>query len=271
MPTDGQQHLRILVAGNWSPDQVSQQWIANSRRIVPEVESAIESAWTSALARPGIHLFDGPMCRLESFHTHGAGLHLTLSKSSYKVFLGTNMAHPEFAVAFGSDVMANPVGISPALLTADNQLLLGQRNASVAYYPNRVHPFSGCMEPKDDSLFTAVARELKEELSLDPNDLESIRCTGIAQDTRLVQPEPIFAVNCRLSFTEIQHRLDPTEHHGIIAIPATQRMIEKTLQQDDRLTPVAVASLLLWGRESFGQPWFDRHRPESLRTLSEPH
>jgi 8-oxo-dGTP pyrophosphatase MutT (NUDIX family) len=259
MSTDGQQHLCILIAGDWSAEQVSQQWTANSRRIVPEVESAIESAWTTALARPGIHLFDGPMCRLESFHTTGDRLHLTLSKSNYKVFLGTNMAHPEFAAAYGSDVMANPVGISPALLTTDNQLLLGQRNAAVAYYPNRVHPFSGCMEPGDESLFTAVARELLEELSLEPNDLESIRCTGIAQDTRLVQPEPIFAVTCKLSFAEIQTRLDPTEHQGIIAIPAMQPAIEKILSEDARLTPVAVASLLLWGRVTFGQRWFDSH------------
>jgi 8-oxo-dGTP pyrophosphatase MutT (NUDIX family) len=255
MLTDGQ----ILVAGDWSADQVSQQWTANSRRIVPEVESAIESAWTTALARPGIHLFDGPMCRLESFQTIGDRLHLTLSKSNYKVFLGTNMAHPEFATVYGSEVMANPVGISPALLTSDNLLLLGQRNASVAYYPNRVHPFSGCMEPSDDSLFAAVARELMEELSVGPQDLESIRCTGIAQDTRLVQPEPIFAVKCRLSFAEIQRRLDPTEHHGIIAIPATQAAIERTLSEDRRLTPVAVASLLLWGRVAIGQAWFDSH------------
>jgi 8-oxo-dGTP pyrophosphatase MutT (NUDIX family) len=262
MLTDGRQHLRILAAGNWMPQRVSQDWTTNSRRIVPEVEAAIESAWTIALARPGIHLFDGPMCRLESFHAADDRLQLTLSKSNYKVFLGTNMAHPEFAAIYGPDVMANPVGISPALLTADHQLLLGQRNASVAYYPNRVHPFSGCLEPGDASLFAATIRELQEELSLAADELESIHCIGVAQDTRLIQPELMFSVKSRLRFDQIQSRLDPTEHHGIVSIPATASAIEQTLHDDIRLTPVACASLLLWGRVNLGRHWYDSQLPD---------
>ena len=30
-----------------------------------QVEQQIERAWRAAMARPGIQLFDGPMCRLE--------------------------------------------------------------------------------------------------------------------------------------------------------------------------------------------------------------
>ena len=47
-----------------------------------------------------------------------------------------------------ADCLANPVGVSPALLSADNFLIMGRRNASVAYYPNRIHPFAGALEPR---------------------------------------------------------------------------------------------------------------------------
>jgi 8-oxo-dGTP pyrophosphatase MutT (NUDIX family) len=252
--------IRILHAGNWSPAAVSQTWASNTRRLVPEVETAIETAWTTALARPGVHLFDGPMCRLESWHVTDDRLNLTLSKSSYKPFLGTNMAHPEFAERFGDDVMANPLGVSPALITADQKLLLGHRTQSVAYYPGRIHPFAGCMEPKDADPFAAVARELKEELSLESHDIRQIRCTGVAEDSDLRQRELIFAAETLLTHPQIQSRLDRVEHHAIFAIPASAQEIETALGTEQRLTPVAVGSLLLWGRLVFGQSWFEKMR-----------
>jgi 8-oxo-dGTP pyrophosphatase MutT (NUDIX family) len=207
-----------------------------------------------------VHLFDGAMCRLESWNATNAGLRLTLSKSSYKIFLGTNMANPEFADRFGSDVMANPVGLSPALLTSDDHLLLGHRTHVVAYYPGRIHPFSGCLEPGDANLFTAVARELKEELSLDAGDVKEIRCTGIAEDTSLRQPELIFAVESKRTRSEIEARLDWLEHQSVFAIDANADAVEAVIRAEPRLTPVAIASLLLWGRLKFGQPWFEKMR-----------
>jgi 8-oxo-dGTP pyrophosphatase MutT (NUDIX family) len=252
--------IRILRTGNWSAAQLSVEWSPNTRRIIPEVESAIETAWAGALARPNVHLFDGPMCRLESWRATDDQLTLKISKSSYKTFVGTNMAHPEFADTFGPEVMANPVGVSPALLTGDNQLLLGRRSSTVAYYPNRVHPFAGCMEPKDPDPFASVVRELKEELSLQQNELNDIRCIGIAEDQSLRQPELIFSVDTTRSRAEIEANLDPVEHHAIWAIPATDDEIKTAVKMDQQLTPVAIGALLLWGRMKFGQSWFDLSR-----------
>ena len=78
--------IRILAEGNWSQSQLSLKWIPSTRTILPEVETAIDRAWTNALARPGVHLFDGPMCRMESWRATADRLELTLSLSSYKVF-----------------------------------------------------------------------------------------------------------------------------------------------------------------------------------------
>ncbi len=249
--------IRFHSPGDWPPGRVTTTWVPDGRRRVPAVESAIDAAWESAAARPGVRLFDGPMCRLESWDATPGGLRLLLSPTSYKPFLGTNMANPTLADAHGRDVMANPVGVSPALLTADGFLLLGRRNATVAYYPGRVHPFAGSLEPTDADVFAAVRRELAEELGLTDDDLTDLRCTGVAEDVALRQPELIFAAVTRLSRSAVEAMLDPAEHAGTWAVPADPAIVATAVAAGgDLLTPVAAAALLLWGRLLFGDGWF---------------
>jgi hypothetical protein len=133
---------------DWRAGQIQTSWTASTRAVVPEVETLIDRTWSDAVAQPGIHLFDGPMCRLESWNAPSDKLHLVLSRTSYKAFFGTNMRNPQLADAHGRAVLANPVGVSPALLSSDNHLMLGRRNALVAYYPHKLHPFAGAIEPR---------------------------------------------------------------------------------------------------------------------------
>jgi hypothetical protein len=248
----------ILQTGDWAPGEIEAEFVPSGRRIVPEVEELIDCAWREALARPGAHLFDGPMCRLERWEVTGDGhLRLVLSHSSYKPFLGTNMKHPELADWFGDAVLANPVGVSPALETADGFLLLGRRNAAVAYYPERIHPFAGALEPRDGGdVFAAVRRELREELSLGDADILDVRCTGIVREPALRQTEMIFRARTSLSRDRIVARLGREEHRGVYDVRATEAGVEAALAEP-LLTPVAVAALLLWGRVNFGRAWFD--------------
>jgi 8-oxo-dGTP pyrophosphatase MutT (NUDIX family) len=260
--------LRFHVSGDWDESQVRTSW-GDSSHIVPAVaRRLIDQAWELASARPGVKLFDGPMCRLENWSVSSAGrLELLLSPTSYKLFLGTNMCHPELADQFGPQVLANPVGVSPALETSDGFLMLGRRNSRVAYYPGRVHPFAGCLEPvegdADDDpahigpdVFAAVRRELAEELRLGHADAPIVRCTGIVEDTGLRQLELIFRVKSALSRSRLDSQVAREEHRESWSVPATASGVEAGLA-DPELTPVAVASLLLWGRIAFGQDWFE--------------
>lgn len=251
--------LTFHATGDWTPGQVAVRWVESGRRILPEIEILIEEAWQTALSRPGVRLFDGPMCRLEKWEAVPQNLSLDLSVTSYKPFMGTNLAHPELAEKFGRDVMANPVGVSPALHTADDFLLLGRRNATLAYYPNRTHPFAGALEPRDQGdLFAAVRRELAEELSLRDPEIAEIRCTGIAEDRALRQPELLFRVRTTLTRQQIESQVHADEHGGSVAIPASREALADAIREP-ALTPVAVASLLLWARVRFGEQWFRDH------------
>jgi 8-oxo-dGTP pyrophosphatase MutT (NUDIX family) len=249
--------LTFHATGDWMRDQVTATSGESTRLMVPEVEQLIEETWANVLARPGVHLFDGPMCRLESWHATPQRLKLTLSRTSYKPFLGTNLHHPELADRYGRAILANPVGVSPALRTADGWLMMGRRNASVAYYPNRIHPFAGAMEPKDgNDIFAAVRRELAEELGFTAADIAELLCTGIAEDRRLRQPELIFRATSTRTRAQIESGLDPGEHHASWAIRATGEAIDEALKDAAALTPVAIAALLLWGRAELGEEWF---------------
>jgi 8-oxo-dGTP pyrophosphatase MutT (NUDIX family) len=142
--------------------------------------------------------------------------------------------------------------IDQTWMTSDGWLLMGRRNSSVAYYPDRIHPFAGALEPRDaEDVLAAVHRELAEELNFTPADVAEVRCTGIAEDHSIRQPELIFRVTAVRTRDQIERALDRTEHHATWAIPATAEAVDRALADPAELTPVAVAALLLWGRINF--------------------
>lgn len=236
----------LLASGTWTPSDVRTTQVPSARRIVKDVETIIESHWRAATREKGRLLFDGPMCRLESFQVTGASLHLNLSDTSYKVFLGTNLSHPHLADQYGPEVLANPVGVSVGLVTNDNWMLLGVRNGKVAYYPSRIHPFAGSLEPAEGGdVFAAAARELEEELSLKRDELRELTLVGIVADATIRQPELIFRARTSLKRSEVEARLDPAEHSAIFAIEANPQSLLRTAM-DPRLTPVATAAITLW-------------------------
>ena len=243
--------------GQWLPGQVVVAAAPSTRVVLPHVEQAIDRAWADASARLGDKLFDGPMCRLERCEATPAALRLWVSPTSYKPFLGTDLTG-------GRDVpteaRANPLGLSAALATADGFLMLGRRNANVAYYPNRVHPFAGSLEPDETSnVFHGVLRELAEELGFTSDDVGEMRCLGIIEDAGLLQPEVIFSASSSRTRREVESTVDGAEHHACVAIEASARSITDAMR-DTRLTPVAVGTLALWGRVAFGEEWFDAQR-----------
>jgi hypothetical protein len=181
------------------------------------------------------------MCRLEQWTGTASSLELALSRTSYRVFLGTNLHNAALADRYGPQVLANPVGLSTLIQSADDFLLLGRRSSSVAYYPNRIHPFAGALEPADNvDVFAEARRELKEELAMGAEQIDELRCIGVVEDRALRQPELIFVARSNLPRERIESKLDVTEHNSIFTAPASHAI------DDPMLTPVAAAALKLW-------------------------
>lgn len=205
-----------------------------------------------------MRVFDGKLCRFEALHVHDGHLTIDLSRTSYRIVVGTNFMHPEFAAQFGPQVMANPVGVSAGLITADGYVMMGRRNRSVAYYPDRVHPFAGSLEVEDRiDLFGNVRRELKEEISLGPAEIIRVVCMGVAEDARLVHPETIYMAWTTLTRPQVESQIDADEHHNAWSVPVNADAIVQQLKANPELTPIARAVLLAHGRDAFGVDWFD--------------
>jgi hypothetical protein len=252
--------LLIRLVGDFAPGQVRVNWVPSTRRSFPDVEPLIESAWAAAKARLGERLFDGPMCRLEAATAEAGRLRLDISPITYKPFLGTNLSHPALAESHGPAALANPLGVSSALESADGWLLLGRRGDGVAYYPRRVHPFAGCLEPRTPlDVFAEMRRELGEELSLAESDLAELRCIGLVEDRKIHQPEMIFIARTHKTRAEVEAALDAAEHTATFAIPADADAVAGAIR-DDLLTPVGVGAMLLFGRRCFGDGWFGQNR-----------
>jgi 8-oxo-dGTP pyrophosphatase MutT (NUDIX family) len=233
--------VQFLARGRWQERHVTVTRTASTRRIVPGVEAAIDRAWEEVNARPGVTLFDGPVCRLESFSATPDRLELAVSQTSYRINVGTNFCHPEFAERFGRDVMANPVGVSAGVVSSDGFLLMGRRNGSVAYYPHKLHPFAGSVEVRDSiNLFDDVRRELHEELHLGKGEITHIECIGIVEDQKLLHPETIFLVRASLSAEHLQRKVLLDEHGSSEAVDAYPTSLRAFAQQDD-VTPVGSA------------------------------
>jgi hypothetical protein len=105
-------------------------------------------------------------------------------------------------------------------------------------------------------------------LSFDREDVAELYCAGIAEDRSLRQPEVIF--HCRSTRTrgEIIARLDRTEHHDVWSSPAEAHAISRAFQDADAFTPVAIATLLLFGLKRFGKDWFARESKRFARSSS---
>jgi 8-oxo-dGTP pyrophosphatase MutT (NUDIX family) len=168
------------------------------------------------------------------------------------------MHNPQFAAQYGEAAMANPLGMSVALISEDGFLAMGRRNERVAYYPGRIHPFAGALEPEDGlDVFGAVERELSEELGLSAAEIGEMKCLGMAEDRRLAHPELICHAEARQTLHELRRRVDEAEHDAIVAIEVKSDVFERELGSAKLYTPIALATILLCGRERFGKEWFD--------------
>lgn len=260
--------LRVLALGPWLPSQVVATTVPDSRPTFPEIESIIEKTWNEHRSRLGDALFDGPMCRLKSWRIEQDRLLLQLSQTSYRIFLGTNLCHADLAEHFGASALANAVGMSAALRTADNKLVMGRRNGRVAYYPFRIHPFAGALEPQDiGDISGGIRRELAEELSLADQDISNLRMLAIIADNHLRQPEFIFTADTSRTAAELRNSLDEQEHESMWSCDTSEEAIAHLLGQidgegkcgNDSFTPVGVGTILMFGRDQFGQAWLDEN------------
>ena len=273
--TDGPQDCGsffLEALGPYRPEQLQLQWTAQARPVVEEVEHFIDTSWQrrrNQAAAQGLQLWDGPLCRLIAYQVQADRLSLTLGPTSFREFVGTNLHNVHLRYSHGSEVLANPVGLSAVVSAEERYLVLGKRSATVAYHAGRVHPIGGCLEPSGDGAapdpFAGVLREIQEELGVATGALKDLTCLGMVRDKHIHQPEIMFDVAAGVGVEDIRRSLAGAagrgEHADLVVLrdhpAAVVDFVERRLPE---LTPVALAGLLLHGLRRWGSGWFTSTR-----------
>jgi len=255
--------FRFHFRGSFTPDHITSALVASTFAPPPEITTLIDRTWAEVSARPGVNLFDGPLARLEAWRVDHGRLHLEFSRTTYKPFLGTNGRNAAAAAAHGQHALANGLGTSAALATADGHLVFGLRSPSAALYPHCAHPFGGCMEPEPPvDVFADIRRELREECNLLDADISDLRVVALGEDIGLRQPELTFVVRAAHDLATVIARIDPAEHHGTWVVPATPDAVAAALHDGRPMTALTRLTLLAFGGDAFGEAWFERHQAE---------
>ena len=230
--------MRLLTTGSWGAGALSASMIPCT--FVPDEATSrrVEAAWAEACARPGVNLFDGPLCRLERIVATPEHLHVELSAITYRWFFGTNGRHAQY------EPRANALGTSAALVSSDGWLVFGVRSQAVGLYPGRAHPFGGTLDPTaNPDLLSEMARELREEIGLEADDIAELRCIGIGEDPLLRQPELLYLARSHRSQDELVTQLQGDEHGTCWCVKTTGEALEKALA-DPLATPVTKLVLM---------------------------
>lgn len=257
-------------AGRFSPDAVRVEWTDTPRKTNPTIEDLIEETWRAKLVESkstGQVLFNGEMARLVGSSVDGETLRLILGPTNYRDFLGTNLFNGHLLETFGEDCFANALGTSATVVTSDGLLLFGRRNQKVAFHGGYLHTFGGTVEPPDRTedgscdVFAAIRRELCEELKLTDDQIVDVVCVGLVRDHQIHQPELLFDVQVSASGSELRSLFDGAtdeEHVAIESCHDEPESIVPFINSADRITPVAIASLLLHGRVCWGYSWYEQ-------------
>ena len=243
----------LAVVGPFRPDRVRLEWTAVGRRSHPEVEAAIEATWaerTAEAAARGGMLWSAPMARLVDWRVDEGTLTLRMGPTTYRDFVGTNVANPWVAERYGSDALSDGCGVSALVATADGQLILQRRSAAVFEFAGLVAACGGAVEPGegDDppaALDAQARRELREELGLTDGDVRGTTLLGVGYTTARHKPEVVYLAETTATWEELRGRAHE-EHAGLVAIPDTAAAVAETLRDGwDAFAPPGLMALTM--------------------------
>jgi hypothetical protein len=251
----GSSGLILHHLGSWSPAAITTRWVPSTQHHTPAQTAAIDAAWATVCARPGVHLFDGHMARCEAIACDADRFTVDLSITSYRIFMGTNAAHPEWGDGHDAPTgfrarpaLADPLGTSIALVSHDGWAVFGVRAPHLALYPGCAHPLGGTLEIGDGvtpvDITAELLREVREEADLSPDDLTDLLLIALMEDRYLRQPEAIFTARTRCDRAELETRLAQDEHTATWAVRHDPAAIDAALAADQAMTHVLRGTLM---------------------------
>uniref|UniRef100_A0A6J0UH00 Uridine diphosphate glucose pyrophosphatase NUDT22 n=1 Tax=Pogona vitticeps TaxID=103695 RepID=A0A6J0UH00_9SAUR len=237
------------------------------RRLLLGDQLQIETAW-EARRQESPWLFDGSKFRLNSLRIDEGIVTFCLGLTCYKDFVGTNLSKTAEQLQergrqdFGDSraYLAHPLGVGAMLHMADDQFVFLRRSLCVAEAPGKMDIPGGHPEPqvvKDQTasegpichqdlrgelvvqeLFSAVLREIQDEVNLPASSLSRPVLLGIARnETSAGRCSVEFYVRCSLTSEQAKHcyAIGGPEAHESTSIIFIKREDVLTLEQNGEL------------------------------------
>ncbi len=259
------EEFEVLVQGILSSDAVRVLYRPGVHvRWEPPAEKSIDDAWLTYMRscrEIGITVYNGGVLRLDSFELTDARLNLALSDIDFRSCIGTGT--DRFVAAFPRAPQANPLTVSVVLVTIDGQIVLEKRSRIDARR-RKYHVIAGFMEREYDAQekhpdpFETVRREVREELGF---ILDSpLYVTGLVR--AVYGSELCFFCRLPVSFEQLleikANGETDCEIDALQAVEDSPSAVASFLAHHTTdFVPSGRACLLLYGRDAYGQGWYD--------------
>lgn len=242
--------------GEIGPGGLSERWL-KPRSLSMELRDEIDAHWQRRLdeaRRSGWRLFDAPVAHLDAFRGDHAGLDLSLRPARYREWDFSSGRHAEIDRRFGEGTAVRAIALCAALLTRDGQLLIQRRSGEVAEGADLLHVPGGHLDPErhrvpgEPAVWRAMREELREELSLQTEDMDEGALLGFGENLENGKPELLFRFHCLLSAAELRARAvdseDSYEYSELLFIPAAAGSLAIWLAGNEKRLAVPSQALL---------------------------
>jgi ADP-ribose pyrophosphatase YjhB (NUDIX family) len=243
-----EQPYLALFAANFTAAAFSVHWDPSTRLVARELQTAIESAWERLDPNPH---FNGRIIRLDNWSLSSEELVLYLSPTDYQSLLYSNAHVEEIVDQWGEEALAQALGISAVVVSADDRVVLMRRSDKVGEYPGCFDVFGGHIdlpEPAEKpDPFVSMAKELDEELALAAGTY-SLHCFGLLKARKTRKPELLFIAQCAEESEGLLQAAararDRFEYTGLLSIVAEADAIREFLYRNgSQVSPSAFGAL----------------------------
>lgn len=250
--------FKLLISGNYNQNKVKITWNPSLRLLPSSLMAKIESYWNKEVKQTSKnhYLFNGELCRLNTWEIKQNKLNLHLGRTNYKELLYSNNFIQDINQQYGREFLSKALGISAVLISCDQKTILIERSDTVGENPGMIDVLGGHIHPLEHAVsrvpdpFLAIKAEIHEEVNLQLMEQESITCLGLIETQTTQKPELIFLVNSPRTSEEIidlASKKNSSELVRVFAIPDREDSLNAFLMtKKDLISPSAFGAMWLY-------------------------
>lgn len=216
----------VLIYGKFDKKNLRISYSSKSLNRSSVICDYIEKVW-NLKTRKNSSLFPGNITHVKNVQINKKSISIKAIHSTYDDYLVTRSQ--KFFKKFPDEEPCNPLSVGALIRTLDGKLILGIRNDNVATHKHSVSIPSGMIDENDIldghkiDAFSAVFREIFEEIFLSVDEISTIFCMGLIINRKNHQTFLPFFCQTKLNTDQIKkkfniHKMN-SEFSSIFAIP----------------------------------------------------